>query len=409
MATKYHVNNEGKVERCRAFIRPCPFQDYRTEETARAAMYIREEKDRIEGIKNDLNNLLAQPKTSEHYIDLRLTTDSPTSMFPSSPLAFAEKIENLKKEKKDSSIITVNARVDDTAFNPSKVKITMTRFPRADYDAGRIGSTWKATIQTPRERKEIPLDFENDYAGSIKKLRPIIHETVLVYLEDSTYSEDYNEVTDRIINKMGTMYAITEEETMGPYEANEMFKENRIKTDGTFAESKDNKILFDKNINETTFRAELLDRYIKSNHNFKYSLPKSNFRILDTENGKSYSWWGITYNDNDGWGIQSRAGDNDVEYKTFEKPEEIQEYVRNFVKDNMDTNNDQVANARAEYAGNLMRSVNEVFKKHSDSYYKDIEKYKERVEAMNNTSKEGKLYGKTKEKNTANSILNMFS
>lgn len=408
MAVKYHINDSGSVERCRAFIRACPFQDYTSEESARSAMYLKEEKSLKEETRSRLNALLNERNSPEYYVRLRLKSDHPEALHPRSPLAFAEKVHAITKQDKDPSVILVDAEIDDHVFNPKKIRMSMSRSPQADYARGKIVSNWEVTIKTPKETKKLNLDFSNNYRGSMKELREEIDKVSIVY-QDFT-SEGYdNDATDRILDKMKKVHSITEEEAMGPYHSNDFFRSKGVKIDGTFSNSEDAKVDIDENINETTLRPASFARYIDTNPYFRHSKPKVNMRVLDNENGMSNSWWGITYSNDLGWGIQSRTYDGEDTYKKFDNPEELEEYVDNFVRNYMYTDSDAVAKSRAKYAGNLMRGMSRVLDIHSEEHERKVADTEKRIAAMERKSESNSLFGRTKEKSTANTILDMFS
>lgn len=412
MAQKYHINAQGKVEKCRAFIRACPFRDYDTEEAARTSLYLKKEKDHLQEMREEINHKLSEKFGEESYINLNLAPGFADDRFSSSTLAAVNKIDALVNNGKDPAILFLTSEISDKVFNKKEVSFVIKRFPKADYANGKIVSDWEIEVRDVRKKdvEKISLDFDNNYHGTIQNMREIFRKAAIRNVSgEPLYGTGYDDAADRMLKKVEQVYTVGEEETMGVYEANEKFKAMGLKDVGTFSKSKEHNINLDLDVNTTTFRPAVLEEYISNNQWFTSAKPNMFLRVYNNEDEQSPAWWGVTYNNNDGWGVQSRIGLQDSTYVLFDNSDEIKTYVENFVRKNMKTNDEITAQKSGKYVKNLMTGVNNVIENHNRQVDELIYGDTRKQENKKSDAQHNELLGKTNEKSTVNSILDMFS
>lgn len=418
MAKKlYHINGEGKVSVCRATFRKCPYEDYEHESQAKAALVRR-------GIEA---NWEAERERIRYKMEHRNSEDN--FVLVSSMLGgdYADKIvmrsQEMEEAGVDKSLLHLKADIYDPVIQKSRFRYALIRMPEADYDARKIVSDWRllitATDRSKSERnQEIKLNINKEYRSTIAFLKDKITDV----LSSSTTEypiEGHDVAAARIVSQIQGIHAMIEEEVNDTDEAARILKKCGS-PNNTFKDSMDGTIDINVNRRSTSFRGEKLEDFLNKNEWFEDDLPfKKSIKVYDDENGESKSYWGVIYNETDGWGVETGTskrksrGSHEVnhtktDYKSFNDADGLGEYVEKFVSENMNTNNEVIAEHSGQYAKSIMSDVDTSFKNHKNRVEGNLDavvsNYTKRQEPD-----QTRLYEKTKEKSTANSILDMFS
>lgn len=406
MAKKYHINEKGRVEECRARIRSCPFEDYHTEEAARTSAYLKSEKERLQRLRESIEAKFRQPVTDVN--DLRLDFDA--NPFGDNFLAL-KNLEKLDELHESKGLLYLSNRLTDSDFDASEVQFTLNMFPQADFKVGKIYPKWKLSIWDKYRDMtgDYVLDFDNNYHQTIQFLREKFRAgSVRNIRSERSHSSVHDDVADRLLARVEQSYVIGEEEFHGPFKATKKFDELGIDT-GSFAGSKEYSIHVDVDAAATSFRPSMLREYIKNNRWLNIDNPNTLFRVYHSESGASSAWWALVYNDDNGWGVQTRVGASDPEYVVFADPEDTGIYIENFVKNEMRTNDDITAYNSRVYADQIRLGVQEVLDDHKAHVHNEIYGSNNVSANKNDSEQHNSFLGKTEEKSTLNSILGLFS
>lgn len=423
MAKKlYHINGEGKVSVCRATFRKCPYEDYKHESQAKAAL-----------VRRDIEaNREAERERIRYKMERQFNEDNRIHISSALGGEYADKIvmrsQEMDEAGVDKSLLHLNADIYDPVIQKSRFRYKLSREPKADYEARKIVSDWQLDITandiSKSERdQEIKLNFNKEYGSTVAFLKDKITD-VLSHSTTEYPIEGYEVAAARIVAQIQGIHAMIEEEVNNADEAAKILKECGSPFN-TFKDSMDGTIDINVNRRSTSFRGEKLEEFLSKNEWFEDSeIGKMSVRVYDDENGESKSYWGVVYNETDGWGVETGTskrksyGSHEVNhtktgYQSFDDADGLGEYVENFVSESMATNNEVIAEHSGQYAKSIMNDVNTAFKSHEKKYWNEVNGVLDEVVPNSYTRRQepdqDRLYEVTREKNTANTIFDMFS
>lgn len=374
MAAKYHINGDNKVERCRAFARRCPFVEYSSIEAAESAKWAENERVRRE---KDLAHFRKRLDTSggDYYFPLDLSLDmGDNPLGRNRPFFELNKFLNqYNKTTLDPAVLYINAYVKDKAFVKTDWVAEIKRVPQSDSRALTIESSWKLVIHNKLQgKREIPLDFDGNYHGTVQEIREVFQDIAKGNMEDHLDSSEYSAAADRLVSKVENLYMSVEEFSLGADQADKKFKKMQVQG-GTFSNAKESRIDVDIDITKKLFNSEMLRSYITDNDWLESQPdPYMFMRLYNTEGGKSDAWWGVAYNPRDRWSVQTGTSKSGVTTEFFSNSDDAGKYVESYVLNNMRTNDSHTAEISGQYVKDTMDSVSKVLIEHNKRIFRFV-------------------------------------
>lgn len=403
---KWHINRDSRVEKCKAVFRSCPFEDYDTPGEAQQVISERSKAAWGNQIKKDIHNALQ--RRPQNYVMRISEIDNDDESYQK----FGENMQNIidsAASLKDLETITVVRKITDPNISRKDEYFEIRRLPKADYNKGRIVGKWE--LKDSKGDIITELDLDNNYQTEIKRIAPIIQKYAENNIKDLT---KLNSTITNIKNQIEYFYASITEEIKGGSKASEIFAAQGIKQ-GVFSRSEGHRINIDVNYSNTSFRPEMIERYLDDEDLAKTTPPRLSLRITDNDNGLSASSWTLSYDDN-GWIVQTKPKNGVPESRKFLPGEDaaIAHYIKRYTQKNMMKNREDIADSKAAWVKNTINNVDEIMKKHNKKYFsqKPTQNNISTINSIpNDSNSKENIYGRkeTNGSTTMGNLLNMFS
>lgn len=402
MAKKYHIDVNGEVVECRAFLRDCPRTDYSTIEAAVSANNFQKAATELENARKNVQEAFKNRDKLSSYTDTDFSgTDKRKTM-----RKYIDKIEqNYYSSGIEPELFTVSSQLkqDNISYTNAHEKVSIVRLPVPDYDNGTISSVWKLSIEPSKnsynqEPVEYELDLHNDFQREMTRAEDILRETVIANSNMSTSRESIEEQTNFLTKQVADAYTLIEEEAQGPSQV-----WTNAEGYGTFANSDPMNIVVNADYEHTGFRGKTFERFINNNKYYDAMMPSIKLRVYDNETGNSKNAWGVRLYEGK-WFIETRTNGS-FYHHPVKSAEEAYAYVYEYVETYMKTNDENTAEKKANYASDLITDIDIAI----SNFIKKKKAMKEQEEAER-IAKESKdnLYGR-KNSGTIGSILRMLN
>lgn len=398
MAKKYHIDANGKVVPCQAFLRKCPRVDYNSQEAAYSAMYLQEEGRKLEEARAQVEKVMRDPNAHSAFIAADFTGDG----HGKNTRKFAQKIDEeffAKGEypEKVYAVVPLNRKYINNKKNP--LPLSLHRIPVADYDEGVITGRW--TLETENKDRKIDpivLDLENDFENEKDRAERYIRDVIMRTAPRDSDPKFINYETNYMINQLEDAFAQIEEEASGPYR---MWEKNP--SIGSFAHSDMFNINVDVDYNTTLFRGRTFDRFLNDENGYYTSVaPQLDIQVYDNENGKSDTSWRLVRYEGE-WFLQTVDESGVPNPQKLIDAEDGYNKTAAFVRNHMNNNSYEIAEEKAKYVADLITEVEMAIDKNT--------RIKERREAQQRPSKDSShrsLFGKSSS-NTMDNILDLYA
>lgn len=416
---KFHINNENLVARCQAKKNRCPFTDYSTEEAAVAAYNLQRSRSYLEEMRRDLK-IRSNVIPHDLNVACNINADTTGKGYSTMPYNVAMHLDEMQNKYGDISNVMVTSNIHDLIFNHEKVQYSMVRTPEPDYNKGVLVSRWNLLANRNGKETTIPLDFDNNYAGTIENLKEVLKRDTVFYgishtkEHGYTMPEDYEYGIDKMVNSMTQTYIMTEEKLRGTQGMRDHIQANNLPLDTTIQSIDDaNQIKVFGSATESPFRASMIDEYYE--RFLPTRDPELNLKLYDDNNQNSKNIWELTHTPESGWFVTTYDNDGVVDTVPMSSPEEAEDYISNYVRENVQGSKDIIARSRGRYASTMMRDVDSAMQRVRDKRAaienapraKPVSLSTENYEQ--NQQEQNDFLDTTKKKSTLNTILGLFS
>lgn len=398
MAKKYHINANGKVVPCQAFLRKCPRVDYNSQEAAYSAMYLQEEGRKLEAARAQVESVMNDPNAHSAFIAADFTGDG----HGKNTRKFAQKIDEdffAKGEypEKIYAAVPLNRKYINNKNNP--LPLSLHRIPVANYDEGIITGRW--TLETDNKNRKIDpivLDLENDYENEKNRAESYIRDVIIRTTPRDSDPKFINYETNYMINQLEDAFTQIEEEASGAYRLWE--KNPDI---GSFANSDMFHINVDVDYNTTLFRGRTFDRFLNDEDGPYIAVaPELNIQVYDNENGRSDTSWRLVRYEGE-WYLQTVDESGQPNPQKLLDAEDGYNKTAAFVRNHMNDNSLETAEEKAKYVADLITEVETAIVKNT--------RIREKIEAKQKPVKDTShrsMFGKSSS-NTMENLLDFYA
>lgn len=350
MAKKYHIDINGNVAPCKAFLRECPRTDYKTEQEAYSALYLEKAAEDLRNAQEYVENTLRDPNTPSSFNNIDWSGKNSRN----TARDYADKLEReFRSTGTHPELFSMRSYLHQSNVNSERVKqkVSINRIPAANYEDGIITSEWSLEIEeNNRVVNKTVLDLNDDYKNEIERASHILRETVIANSNWDTPVEVIDKKAKFLTSQVRDSYKTIEEEFSGPAPL-----WGRNEGIGTFKDSDPANMRAIINYQRTTFRGRTFQRFLDDNPYYDASFPEIDVVVYDNEAGTSENLWAIRKK-NEKWFIETTANG-----QRFRNPvsnvDEAYSSIHSFVKDYMRTSDEKTADKKASYVANLMTEV----------------------------------------------------
>lgn len=403
---RYHIGQDGKVAECRAFIRGCPLQDYKTIEGAETALFLQKEAKEHEHKVVELNRLFKDPKTLRSTASILMSGNKRGQTIRD----YAYNLDsNYMHHGADPEIYFAKVTFSPTNLVAEpNVNVYAQRFTLPDYTTGETVNRWTLVTEyknSSRQKIELPLDFNENPEQKMREAYVFFEEAARLNIMNQ--DTDLEKQTDELYNQFRTSYATIEEEIQGPNKVWEQHGWNEGL--GNFKDSTQSEINADVDYGSSTLRPRSIERFLQDNPNYISATPDINLRVWDNDNETSGEWWSARYNNGE-WNIDLvHRGSNEIETIAVSSPEEARTLMYDFVKNNMRVNDDWTAKEKSDYVADFMIQMPGIERRaeaRSKQHAEKIAQYSRDAQERTNNDP---LFQKTDKKSTMGKLLGMFN
>lgn len=397
---KYHINANGEVAECKAFLTTCPFKDYSTQEAAHSALFLQKAANDLDTARENVRKIFNTSKPVLSIADLSGIDKTRTAR------DYADKLDrNFFAEGKEPELYSIYSQLkqDNFFYDKTKQKIYISSIPAPDYDNGEIVNKWFLEVEKanarPNDKKiRYELDLQNDFTREIVRAEDIIRETVIANSNHSTAPEIINNQTNFLKKQLIEAYYLVEEEKGNSAEL--WYQHEGY---GTFKNSTRDKLAVNVDYQHSTFRGKIFDNFLNTNKDYDAVAPDEvDIRVYDNETGESTNSWGVRLNKGQ-WYIEARV-EGKISHQPVNNADEMYGYLKRYIQNYMKTNDEETASKKAVYASDLMTDINLSLEKFTKKRVQRIEQEKAERQAKIANSQ---LYGNNN-KGAMKSILGMF-
>ena len=346
---KWHISSEGKVERCRAFFRPCPLTNYDTEEEAQAVLDKKETKSLSKS--RTPTRSLAERLHREDFPSAMLRYDTNDSMGIQHTINHFSRYTKMMGEKPLTHHVTFEV-VDELGD-----KVTFTRSSSLNREHTKVIPQWYMKSVNNYSPKNRTLNIDGNYH---EEMQSVLKETkdTFSYAKSSRRSIAEKERDgQRAAEMFASLVNAIDEREIGPYE----MARKHPKRMTTFRKSVDSTIVDVNTMLQTSnLDGELLKDFLKQNP------ATSGGRIFDAQirvwdnrhQGAGKDGWAMSY-DNGYWNFEkgnvSEQGKS--ESKRVSSAQDMKNHVYNeLISMGADK---KEAKAKADYAFRMVNEIND--------------------------------------------------
>lgn len=359
---RYHIDRNDEVVKCSAWIRSCKFKDYATEKEAKDALLIKKASEEYEA---DLA-----------YVQKKFSIDSSRSLCLVD-FSGMNKKNTLRKymneldqefysQGKSPDLFSVRSQVrqSNISTNSSSFqRAEIVRTPIADYTNAVVKSEWKLNIKpigmsvVAGDGIVYDLDLHNNFQVEMDRAESILRETVIANMGKSPRMTmgDIDYEAKFMVDQLGLAYSTIEELDT---DRGSFVSWNTAEGYGNFGTSEIDNLLVNVNYPISSFNSRIFHDFIHTNPYYEARFPAPiDIRVFDNELGRSDNAWAIRYS-NGVWKMFARIGE-DKYVEEVQDPQYAYEVMRDFIKHNMATNDDETVEEKAVFIRDLVSGVSD--------------------------------------------------
>lgn len=358
---RYHIDRNDEVVKCSAWIRSCKLKDYATEKEAKDALLLKKASEEYEA---DLA-----------YVQKKFSIDSTRSVClvdfsgmnkKNTLRKYMNKLDQeFYSQGKSPDLFSVRSQVrqSNISTNSSSFqRAEIVRTPISDYANAVVKSEWKLNIKpigmsvVAGDGIVYDLDLHNNFQVEMDKAERILRETVIANMGKSPQMtmDDIDYEAKFMVDQLGLAYSTIEELDT---DRGSFVSWNTAEGYGNFAKTDITNLQVNVNYQTSSFTSRIFHDFIHTNKYYEAIFPDPiDIRVFDNELGQCDNSWTIRYSKGV-WRMFARIGE-DRYVEEVQDPQHAYEVMRDFIKHNMATNDDETVEEKAVYIRDLISGVN---------------------------------------------------
>lgn len=357
--TRYHINDDKEVVQCRSWLRSCKFKDYETESDAKEALLLQNTAEEYEAAKSSVREKFSNDNATRSFCMVDFSGMNKKKSLRN----YVNELEaEFYSKGKSPDFFHCNSQLRqwNVSGNSSSQKVFVSRIPVADYEEAVITSKWSLRIEPAgvwnRDNHiTYELDLHNDFKNEMIRAEHIVRETVIANMNGSQMPvNEIDKEAKFMVDQLGLAYSTIEELDT---ERGSFVSWNTAEGYGNFAKTDITNLLVNVNYPISSFNSRIFHDFIHTNPYYEARFPAPiDIRVFDNELGRSDNAWAIRYS-NGVWKMFARIGE-DKYVEEVQDPQHAYEVMRDFIKNNMLTNDDETVEEKAVYIRDLISGVN---------------------------------------------------
>lgn len=402
MAKKYHIDANGKIVPCQAFLRKCPRTDYSSKEAAYSSLYLQEKSNQLAQARAEVERIMSDRNAPSTFI----AADFSGQKDNDNARKYANEIErNFLQTGEYPQQVYAHIPLQRSDNSENRIALSLARIPMADYDEGVIKGRWNLETKIKGQRTKVEpmeLDFENDYEEEKERAERYIRDVIIRTSPFNIPTENIEYETNQMVQQMEDAFTQIEEEASNPYKVWE--KNPDI---GTFAGSSMFNIIVDVNYNTTLFRGKTFEKFLNDKDGYFTSVsPDLDIQVYDNENGKSNTSWRIVRHEGE-WFLQTVDESGQPNPQKLKNAEDGYQRMHDFVSNHMLTKTPEIAEEKARYVADLMTEVEQAIVTNEKIKDERQGNGSQSVQDSKKKEKHRSLFGESN--STMNNILDLYT
>lgn len=359
---RYHIDDNKEVVKCRSWLRSCKFKDYETESSAKQALVLQNAEEEYEAAKKYVRDKFANKDATRSFC----TVDFSGMNKKRTLRKYMNELEAefySKGESPDFFSCRSQLRQWSASGNSSSQKVFVSRTPVPDYDEAVITSKWSLRVQPaggwkPNNDIVYELDLHNNFENEMVRAERIIRETVIANINNKSSQLPMNEIDDEakfMVDQLGLAYSTIEELDT---ERGSFVSWHTAEGYGNFADTGVMDLRVNVNYQTSSFTSRIFHDFIHTNKYYEAIFPSPiDIRVFDNELGKCDNSWGIRCTKGL-WRMYAQIGDQSY-VEDVKNPQHAYETMKDFIKHNMATNDDETVEEKAVFVRDLVSGVSD--------------------------------------------------
>ena len=359
---RYHIDGNDEVVKCSAWIRSCKFKDYATEKEAKEALLLKKASEEYEA---DLA-----------YVQKKFSIDSARSVClvdfsgmnrKNTLRKYMNKLDQeFYSQGKSPDLFSVRSQVrqSNISTNSSSFqRAEIVRTPIPDYKNAVVKSEWKLNIipigmsVVAGDGIVYDLDLHNNFQVEMDRAERILRETVIANMGKSPRMtmDDIDYEAKFMVDQLGLAYSTIEELDT---DRGSFVSWNTAEGYGNFAKTDITNLLVNVNYQTSSFNSRIFHDFIHTNPYYEARFPDPiDVRVFDNELGQCDNSWTIRCT-RGLWRMFAQIGDQ-MYVEDVKNPQLAYETMRDFIKNNMLTNDDETVEEKAVFIRDLVSGVSD--------------------------------------------------